>query len=112
MRVAVREHDGDRAPSALHQGGQRDAGCHSALVPAFRLFGGEDGNGGHESSKLGAGSLVMRSGQAPSSQLFIALPYRPAETDFSIVDAQIEAAVGIGADPRLVSDRRALTAIV
>src|SRR4051795_6296525 len=54
----------------------------------------------------------MRSGQAPSSQLFIALPYRPAETDFSVVDAQIEAAVGIGADPRLVGDRRALAAIV
>src|SRR5690606_39013795 len=43
---------------------------------------------------------------------FLALPDRPAEADLAVVDAKIEAAIGIGADPGLVGDRGAVPAIV
>src|SRR5215218_1004223 len=42
----------------------------------------------------------------------IALPYRSAETDFPVVDPKVEPAVRIGADPRLVGNRRALPPII
>ncbi len=42
----------------------------------------------------------------------IALPYRPPEADLAIVDAQIEAAVWIGAHPGLVGDGSAFAAVV
>src|SRR5918994_5431898 len=42
----------------------------------------------------------------------VALPYRPAEADLAIFDAQVEPAIGIGADPCLVGDGSSLAAVV
>jgi len=42
----------------------------------------------------------------------IALPYRPSEADFPVVDAEIEPAIWVGADPRFVSDRSAFTPVI
>src|SRR5580765_4602512 len=45
-------------------------------------------------------------------RLLVALSDRPPEGDLAVIDAEIEAAVGIGTDPRLVRDRRALAPVV
>src|SRR5262249_54780860 len=37
---------------------------------------------------------------------------RAAETDFAVVDANVEAAGGIGADPSFVGDRGAVPAVI
>jgi hypothetical protein len=42
----------------------------------------------------------------------IALSYRSAETDFPVVDPKVEPAVRIGADPRLVCNRRAFPPVI
>src|SRR3712207_4936330 len=42
----------------------------------------------------------------------VALADGAAEADLSVVDADVEAAVRVGADPRLVGDRRAVAAVV
>src|SRR5690242_15206430 len=42
----------------------------------------------------------------------MALLDHPAETDLAIINAQIEAAVGIGADPGFVGDWRTFAAVI
>jgi hypothetical protein len=44
--------------------------------------------------------------------LLVRLSHGPPETDLAVVDPQVESAVGIAADPRLVRDGRAILAVV
>jgi hypothetical protein len=45
MPVALRQHGGGRAPGALHERSELDAGTDGSTVPAVGLFRGEDGDG-------------------------------------------------------------------
>src|SRR5437763_5578948 len=59
-----------------------------------------------------SGETTGMEGMAVGGRLFVALPDGPAEGDLAVVDAEIEPAVGIGADPGLISDRRTFAAVV
>ena len=90
-------------PSRIHRpingaeelGGHEDDDAPAGFTPALPA----DGIYGRR--LFGYAAPITR---CPVLVLLEALPYRPSDGDFSVVDSQIEAAVRVVAHPRLVGD--------
>src|SRR6185295_10943715 len=67
---------------------------------------------GTGTSERGTGAPESRPVPFSVPLSFIAGPDRPPDRDLAVVDPEIEPALGIGADPGLVGDRRSVPPVV
>src|SRR5689334_23105206 len=82
----------------MHQGARRRPGADRGRVPRSGAFSGHHSHG-HGSSPF-------------SRALLVRLSERPAEIDLAVIDADVEATLGIAAYPCLVRDGSAIPAVV